>query len=83
MFPETALAICRAAQSGDAARARRLNARLEPLWQLFREFTGLRLAYAAANLAGLTQAQPPRPILPLSEAARARVARVVGELELT
>jgi len=82
MFPETALAICRAAQSGDAARARRLNARLEPLWQLFREFTGLRLAYAAANLAGLSEAQPPRPILPLSEAAQARVARVVGELEL-
>lgn len=82
MFPDTALAICRAAQSGDAARARRLNARLEPLWRLFRDFTGLRLAYATANLLGLSQAQPPRPILPLSEEARARVARVTEALEL-
>jgi 4-hydroxy-tetrahydrodipicolinate synthase len=82
MFPDTALAICRAAQSGDAARARRLNARLEPLWQLFRDLTGQRLAYAAANLLGLSQAQPPRPMLPLSEAARARVSRVIEVLEL-
>jgi 4-hydroxy-tetrahydrodipicolinate synthase len=82
MFPDTALAICRAAQSGDAARARRLNARLEPLWRLFRDFTGLRLAYATANLLGLSQAQPPRPILPLSDEARARVARVIEALEL-
>ena len=82
MFPDTALAICRAAQSGDAARARRLNARLEPLWQLFRDLTGLRLAYAATNLLGLSQAQPPRPILPLSDGAQARVAKVIKELEL-
>jgi len=82
MFPDTALAICRAAQAGDAARARRLNARLEPLWQLFRDLTGLRLAYAAANLMGLSPTQPPRPILPLSQAAQARVAKVIEALEL-
>jgi len=81
-FPRAALAICRAAQAGDAAKARRLNARLEPLWRLFRDLTGLRLAYAAANLLGLTNAQPPRPILPLSAAAQARVAGVIRELEL-
>ena len=83
MFPNTTLALCRAAQSGDAAETRRLNARLEPVWQLFRDFTGLRLAYAAANILGLTRAQPPRPILPLSAAAQARVAAVIGELELS
>jgi len=83
IFPEAALAICRAAQSGDATEARRLNALLEPLWQLFRDLTGLRLAYAAANLLGLTEAQPPRPILPLSQAAQARVASVVGGLRLS
>lgn len=83
MFPMTALALCRAAQSGDAARARRLNARLEPIWRLFRDFTGLRLAYAAANVLGLTTAQPPRPILPLSEAARRQVAETIERLELT
>ena len=83
MFPRATLALCRAAQSGDAAEARRLNARLEPVWQLFRDLTGLRLAYAAANFLGLTQAQPPRPILPLSNAARARVAQAIEQLELS
>ena len=83
IFPETTMGLCRAAQSGDAAETRRLNERLEPVWQLFRDLTGLRLAYAAANILGLTQAKPPRPILPLSEAAQARVATVIEELELS
>ncbi|HLY77739.1 MAG TPA: dihydrodipicolinate synthase family protein [Caulobacteraceae bacterium] len=83
LFPTTTLALCRAAQAGDAAETRRLNARLEPVWRLFREFTGLRLAYAAANILGLTSAQPPRPLLPLPEAAQARVAQVIADLELS
>jgi 4-hydroxy-tetrahydrodipicolinate synthase len=83
MFPVATLALCRAAQSGDAAEARRLNARLEPVWRLFRDLTGLRLAFAAANILGLTQAQPPRPILPLSQTARARVAASIAQLELS
>ena len=82
VFPGTTLALCRAAQSGEAAEARRLNQRLEPVWRQFREFTGLRLAYAVAHHLGLTSAQPPRPILPLSAQAQARVAAVVDELEL-
>ena len=82
IFPVTSVALCRAAQSGDAAETRRLNARLEPVWKLFRELTGLRLAYAAANILGLTAAQPPRPILPLPEAAQTRVATVIEKLEL-
>ena len=66
-----------------AARARRLNARARTAVAAVQGgLAGLRLAYAAANLAGLTQAQPPRPLLPLSEAAQARVAKAVGELEL-
>ncbi len=83
MFPATTLALCRAAQSGDAVEARRLNARLEPVWRLFRDFTGLRLTYAAANILGLTTAQPPRPILPLSSAARRQVAETIERLELS
>ena len=83
LFPATTLALCRAAQSGDAAETRRLNARLEPVWQLFRDLTGLRLAFAAANALGLTGAQPPRPILPMSAAAQARVAAVIEALELS
>ena len=82
VFPETTLALCRAAQSGDQAETRRLNQRLEPVWRLFQEFTGLRLAYAAAHHLGLTSAQPPRPILPLSADGLARVAAVIDGLEL-
>jgi 4-hydroxy-tetrahydrodipicolinate synthase len=83
IFPTTTLALCRAAQAGDAAETRRLNARLAPIWQLFRDLTGLRLAYAAADVVGLTRAEPPRPILPLSDAARRQVAQVIRQLELS
>jgi len=38
--------------------------------------------YAAANLLGLTDAQPPRPILPLAGTAREQVAAVIGALAL-
>jgi len=82
LMPEPVLAIVRAAQAGDAAEARRLNARLSPIWSLFAEFTGLRVMYAAANALGLTAAAPPRPILPLPEAAARRVAEAFRALEL-
>jgi len=82
LFPEPALAICRAGQAGDAAEARRLNAHLEPLWDLFTEFTSLRVVYAAASVLGIVTADPPRPILPLSAEGRARVEAVIGDLGL-
>jgi 4-hydroxy-tetrahydrodipicolinate synthase len=82
LFPEPALAMCRAAQAGDAAEARRLNARLAPLWDLFTQFSGLRVVYAAANLIGLADAAPPRPILPLSGEARAKVEAALKDLGL-
>lgn len=47
------------------------------LWKLFREQGSLRLMYAAANLMGLTQAQPPKPLQPLEETLQARLARVL------
>lgn len=82
LFPDMAVAIVRAVRAGDATEARRLDARLEPLWALFREYSSLRVIYTCANLLDLTQAAPPRPILPLGEAARARVAEVIRTLDL-
>lgn len=38
--------------------------------------------YACADLLGLTQSVPPRPILPLGDEARGRVAEVIRALEL-
>jgi 4-hydroxy-tetrahydrodipicolinate synthase len=74
LFPEPCLAIVRAAESGDAARARALNAALEPLWALFKAHSSLRVMYAIADLLGLCRAAPPRPILPLPATVRAEIA---------
>jgi 4-hydroxy-tetrahydrodipicolinate synthase len=83
LFPRTGMALVQAAEAGDAAAARRLNDRLEPLWALFREFSSLRVMYASADLLGLCGAEPPRPILPLADAARKRVAATLSALELS
>jgi 4-hydroxy-tetrahydrodipicolinate synthase len=64
----------RAAQAGDRAETERLNASFLPLWDLFKEFGGLRVAYAAAAILGICDAAPPLPILPLGAAERDRVA---------
>jgi 4-hydroxy-tetrahydrodipicolinate synthase len=82
LYPQTAMAIRRAVQAGDVARARQLNARLAPLFDLFKTHTSLRVIYAAANLTGRCQAAPPRPILPLTAEAQARVAAVLSNLDL-
>ena len=82
LFPQAGTAIVDAVRRGDAAEARRLDARLGPLWDLFREFSSLRVMYASADLLGICHAQPPRPILPLSGAARQRVAETLEALGL-
>ncbi|QPB24618.1 dihydrodipicolinate synthase family protein [Rhizobium sp. 007] len=46
--------------------------RPEPVWDLFRQFSSLRSVYALADSLGISQAEPPRPILPLSELAQAQ-----------
>jgi 4-hydroxy-tetrahydrodipicolinate synthase len=83
LFPEPCLRILQAAQNGDAAEARRLNAELQPLWDLFTQYSSLRVIYAAANLLGLCHAQPPRPILPLPDAAQQRIAHTLNSLNLS
>lgn len=82
LFPEPAMKIVRAARAGDAAEARRLDAALQPLWDLFIAHSSLRVVYAAANLLGLTDAAPPRPILPLAEPVRQQVKEVLDKLGL-
>jgi 4-hydroxy-tetrahydrodipicolinate synthase len=83
LFPQISMGLVQAVQNGDAAEARRLNERLEPLWSLFKEFSSLRVIYASADTLGICRAQPPRPILPLTGAARQRVADAVKALDLT
>lgn len=82
LFPVACQQIVAAVEAGHADRARELNARLRPLWDLFTEFSSLRVMYAAANLLGLCRAAPPRPILPLPEDAQRRIGRVLDALDL-
>ncbi|WP_309139651.1 dihydrodipicolinate synthase family protein [Siccirubricoccus sp. G192] len=81
LLPQPSLALMRAAQAGDVAEVQRLNAAFEPLWNLFKQHGSLRVVYAAANLLGLTEAQPPRPILPLGVAERRRIEMALTALD--
>jgi 4-hydroxy-tetrahydrodipicolinate synthase len=82
LFPVPMMEIRRAVAAGDAALARRLNAKLAPLWDLFQRFTGFRVVHTAAGMMKLSPHDPPRPILPLPDAARQDLGRVLSRLQL-
>lgn len=65
LLPDPALALTRAAQSGNNAEAKRINAAFTPLWDLFKTHSSFRVMYVIADLLGLAKIEPPRPILPL------------------
>jgi len=83
LFPGPCMQILSAVRAADPSEARRLNARLKPLWDLFTEFSSLRVMYAAVNLLGICRASPPRPVLPLPEAAQRRIGHTLEALKLT
>lgn len=78
LFPKPALALTRAAMSGDAAETTRLDNLFHPLWQLFKTHGSLRVVYAAAELLSITSAKPPRPILPLGADAVRDIERAIS-----
>ena len=81
LLPEPSMKITKEALAGDAQEVARLNSIFEPLWDLFQEFGSLRVVYAAMNILGLSQAQPHRPLLPLSSAELGRVQAALEALE--
>lgn len=85
LFPNTALAITRAALSGDACEAARLSESLKPLWTLFKQFGGsLRVIATAAELRGFTHSPSlPLPLRTKTGEGRKRIAAVIDELELS
>lgn len=85
LYPEAALALTRAAQSGDVQQAKALSAALEPLWALYREYGGsLRVVATIAEITGnVSEPCLPQPLQTLQGAARKRVAAVVEVLELS
>jgi len=82
ILPDVSLALTKAAQASDREQAHAKNAALEPLWSLFKEYGSLRVVYVIAQYLSLTNAQPPRPILPLNTEARARIVKALGALEI-
>ncbi|AFL50574.1 4-hydroxy-tetrahydrodipicolinate synthase [Sinorhizobium fredii] len=80
IMPDVCLRIVRTAQAGDVAEARRVDAALSPIWDLFKQFSSLRSVYAIAGLLGVCQAEPPRPILPLPKPAKRKVADCLSRL---
>lgn len=74
LFPKPCMDIIRAVQRGDIAEARRLDAMLAPIWDVFRRFSSLRVVYALAEMADICQTHPPQPILPLPALARQQVS---------
>ncbi|MBE0463883.1 MAG: dihydrodipicolinate synthase family protein [Halomonadaceae bacterium] len=84
LFPETALAITRAAQAGDAQTVQRLSDRLEPFWVLYREFGGsLRVIATVAEILGKVSTPClPLPLNTLQGNQRNRVEQVIEQLDL-
>lgn len=81
IMPDICMRIVRAAQSGDFAEARRLDGMLTPIWDLFKQFSSLRSVYAIAEFLGVCQAEPPRPVLPLPDPAKDRIAKCLSLLQ--
>lgn len=65
-WPAQMLRLVRAAESGDVGETAEIDAAFQPLWTLFRDSSSFRTVYRAATFLGLSDAQPPRPILPLA-----------------
>ena len=83
-LPAVALALTRAARSGDAYGAREISRRLQPLWDLFGRHGSLRVTAAIAEHLGLAPAHClPLPIRGLDGSQRDDVGRVCELLGFT
>lgn len=80
LLPEPALRLTHAAQAGDAAEARRVDAAFQPLWSLFQELGSVRVMFALADALDLGRFEPPRPILPLGPEVRTRLDEVLDRI---
>ncbi|MDE8654711.1 dihydrodipicolinate synthase family protein [Novosphingobium album (ex Liu et al. 2023)] len=81
ILPDICLKLVRAAQRGEADETHCLDRMLAPFWHLFEQHSSLRVSYTIAGLLGLTSAEPPRPILPLSQGVKRQVADALACLQ--
>ncbi|UYF98892.1 dihydrodipicolinate synthase family protein [Halomonas sp. GD1P12] len=82
LFPERAMAIIRAARSGDRETALTLSSELEPFWALYREHGGsLRVTATVAEVLGVvSRPSLPMPLKTLQGEARRQVEQVIERL---
>lgn len=76
-LPKIACQLSEAALKEDTIAVKQYQERLQPIWTLFRELGSLRVVYAAVNHLGLSDAQPPRPLLPLTKIDQERVVKAL------
>jgi 4-hydroxy-2-oxoglutarate aldolase len=79
--PAVAVALFRAFEDGDHARARRLQDVVTPLGLAITVTHGVAGLKAAIDLAGLRGGHVRAPLLPLPEAARAEIASLLGRAQ--
>lgn len=80
LLPGPALALARAAGSGNAGLADRMDRAFQPLWALFRQFGSFRVMYALAELLDDDGIAPLRPVLPLAGDDRRKVESALRQL---
>jgi len=82
-FPKIMVAITRAAQIGDTAKADALNAVLQPLWGLFAKYGSLRVIAAGAELQGLVKSPClPKPLMSIKGSDREMLKVLLNKIEL-
>ena len=82
LLPAPALALTRAAQAGEAAEVRHIDAAFSPLWELFRVHGSFRVMFVIAEVLELATIEPPRPILPLPHNERGVVKAALDALSV-
>ncbi|EJZ18159.1 dihydrodipicolinate synthase family protein [Rhizobium sp. Pop5] len=80
LLPRTALALAKAAISGNGDETHRLGGLLQPLWETFKAFGSIRVIYMLVEHLSLGRAELPRPLMPLAPADRQRAIDAVRPL---
>ena len=82
IYPVICQQLTRAARKGDTEEVRRIGERLQPIWDLFKDYTSFRVVHLAARMAGIPNAHPCRPVLPLSGEKASAVQAVLEQCAL-
>lgn len=81
VLPAPSVALMDAIRKGDEMEVKRISALFQPIWDLFKEFSDLRVAFALANELDLCKASPPRPILPIAASHHSRIRSALATLK--